>query len=286
MQVSENAIRQVLDGLVLNRKGRWVPLDEAIAEEDELYGRLAKGTILIGEEWVDITEPEQDQLKKDPGQTDAAGAADSASAAASQDAEAEEMLSQHTVAIEVLDTGKIAEMQANVSSKDKTEKKPDLPEAAAPADTEISAPDRADKTISQKTAVLDIVDIDKFAGKQLSDASKEKLEAAAAADTAGEGESSSSETEAPEEDEFVFEEEDKEDLEAMKPDTIRLELNLDAVEENSSPADDSLLAEEFSGAEPDSWARRRPKRAPILAIVLASICALGAAVLAYIFFFS
>ncbi|MBD3393084.1 MAG: hypothetical protein GF418_13260 [Chitinivibrionales bacterium] len=67
MAVSEQAAKYIEDGFVLNRDGRWVPLDQAIAEEDAYFRHIDEGRILRDGHWVDL----QAVVDESPGSTDA-----------------------------------------------------------------------------------------------------------------------------------------------------------------------------------------------------------------------
>jgi hypothetical protein len=199
--------------LVLNRKGRWVPIDDAVVEEEELLLRLARGQIPVGGEWVDVGDPASAGTSVPP-----------------------------TGAVSTSAKGPVAE-----------------------------------EPINQDTSVIDVCDLEKISGRQLHDSADTETESDddAPAMSVSEHESDGDD----------FDSEDEKDFEAMRPDTVRLELDLDSREEAASPQDDSQLAEEFSGAEPDTWEHRRMKRTLVIVVAAASVCAVAAAILIYLQFF-
>ncbi len=54
--VSAKAAKYVEDGYVLSRKGQWVPLERAIAEEEELDVHLGQGEVVVDGVWVRLEE--------------------------------------------------------------------------------------------------------------------------------------------------------------------------------------------------------------------------------------
>jgi hypothetical protein len=52
----DKALKYIEEGLVLDRAGKWIPLDDAIAAEDSFQEGLAAGNVLQDGKWVSIEQ--------------------------------------------------------------------------------------------------------------------------------------------------------------------------------------------------------------------------------------
>jgi hypothetical protein len=53
---SEKVLKYVEDGFVLNRMGEWVPMEQAVAEEEDLHAHVQLGRILVHGQWVEVAK--------------------------------------------------------------------------------------------------------------------------------------------------------------------------------------------------------------------------------------
>jgi hypothetical protein len=64
----ERIEKNVIDGLVLDDSGRWVPLAQKLAQEREFFGHLAHGEVLWERQWMPIDKA-KNRMAASPGET-------------------------------------------------------------------------------------------------------------------------------------------------------------------------------------------------------------------------
>jgi hypothetical protein len=64
----ERIEKNVIDGLVLDDTGRWVPLAQKLAQEREFFDHLARGEVLWERRWMPIDKVKERRAAS-PGET-------------------------------------------------------------------------------------------------------------------------------------------------------------------------------------------------------------------------